>query len=101
LEGGPVELGISWREDDAEPGAVFVTRVAPYSPAARAGLAVHDRIYALDGEPFADGNALLEGIQRLLVANADSMCLEIETAGSIRTVDIDMRLPGADRDHSL
>ena len=101
LDGAPVELGISWREDDAEPGAVFVTRVIPYSPAARAGLAVHDRIYALDGEPFADGNGLLHGIQRRLAENAESMRLEIETAGSVRTVDVNMRLPGGDQDQSL
>jgi S1-C subfamily serine protease len=101
LDGAPVELGISWREDDAEPGVVFVTRVIPYSPAARAGLAVHDRIYALDGELFADGNGLLQGIQRLLAENAESMRLEVETAGSVRTVDVDMRLPGGDQDQSL
>jgi C-terminal processing protease CtpA/Prc len=101
LDGVPVELGISWREDDAEPGAVFITRVIPYSPAARAGLAVHDRIYALAGEPFADGEALLEGIQQLLAESAESIQLEVETAGGIRTVDVDMRLPAADQDQSL
>ena len=34
LDGAPTQLGLSWREDDAEPGAVFVTRVVPHSPAA-------------------------------------------------------------------
>src|SRR6185295_8529928 len=31
-------LGISWRDDDAEPGSVFLVRVVDGTPAAAAGL---------------------------------------------------------------
>jgi S1-C subfamily serine protease len=101
LDGPPVELGVSWREDDAEPGAVFITRVVPYSPAARAGLAVHDRIYGLNGEPLANGEALLARVRELLAEPAETLSLEVETAGHIRTVDVDLRLPQGERDRSL
>lgn len=56
LDGAPLRLGIAWRVDDAEPGAVVLTRVVPGSPAARAGLTVGDRIYQIDGQDFADDN---------------------------------------------
>ncbi|MEM6331553.1 MAG: M20/M25/M40 family metallo-hydrolase [Planctomycetota bacterium] len=48
----PPRVGISWRGDHAAPGSVLLTRVAPGSPAARAGLAVHDRVLAIDGQAF-------------------------------------------------
>jgi Peptidase family M28/PDZ domain len=38
------KTGLSCRTDDAEPGCLIVTRVAPGSPAARAGLKPNDRI---------------------------------------------------------
>jgi hypothetical protein len=47
-------LGVAWREDSAEPGSVFLTRVVPDTPAAVAGLAVGDRIYELNGQPFTN-----------------------------------------------
>ena len=50
----PPRLGISWRTDEAEPASVCLTAVAANSPAAAAGLAVDDRIYAVNGKPFAD-----------------------------------------------
>ena len=92
LAGQATELGISWREDAGAPGAVYVTRVVPYSPADRAGIALHDRIYALDGEPFADQDALLEQVRKRL-ADATGMQFEVETRGRIRTVDVDLNLP--------
>ena len=58
----PPRLGISWREDEAEPGSVFLTRVVDGTPAAAAGLAVHDRIYELNGQPFADAAAFQAAI---------------------------------------
>ena len=92
LAGTPTELGISWREDAAAPGAVYVTRVVPYSPADRAGIALYDRIYALDGEPFADQDALLERVRKRL-AEESAMQFEVETRGRIRTVNVDLNLP--------
>jgi hypothetical protein len=95
LEGAPVQLGLSWREDESEPGAVFITRVVPYSPAARAGIKLNDRLYACQGEPFASGDALLSRVRELLAASPDAVQFEVETAGHIRTVDVDLRLPTA------
>jgi hypothetical protein len=96
LRGAPTQLGLSWREDDAEPGAVFITRVVPHSPAARAGLRVHDRIYSLDGATFADSDDLLARIAEQLEANAASLDLEVETAGRRHAVHVDLRLPTPD-----
>ncbi len=101
LDGPAVALGVSWREDDAEPGAVYITRVVPFSPAARAGLAVYDRIYALHGEPFADGAALLKRIGDLLAEKPDTLEVEVETAGHLRTVAVDLRLPTTAGDATL
>jgi hypothetical protein len=96
LRGTATQLGLSWRDDDAEPGAVFVTRVVPHSPAARAGLRLNDRIYALDGEGFADSDALLGRVRERLAADNPTLQFQIETAGRIRTVAVDLRLPTAD-----
>ncbi len=95
LTGEPTKLGLSWREDNAEPGAVFITRVVPYSPAARAGMKVRDRIYSVSGEPFATSDALLARVQELLAADSAQLQFEVETAGRIRSVNVDLRLPTA------
>jgi len=47
--GDPIRVGISWREDPAEPGSVILTQVIPGSAAALASLAVGDRLYAFGG----------------------------------------------------
>jgi S1-C subfamily serine protease len=96
LAGEPTALGLSWRPDSALTGAVTVTRVVPYSPASRAEIAVHDRIYRVEGEPFTDHDALLQRVRELLDGGAESMTLEVETAGRIRPVEVDLRLPAAE-----
>lgn len=101
LAGEPTRLGLSWREDPAAPGAVFVTRVVPYSPAARAGLAVHDRIYSLDGQQLADKHALLELVQSRLADDAPTIRLEVETNGRLRPIEVDLRLPAPKADPGL
>jgi hypothetical protein len=98
LAGEPTRLGLSWREDAAAPGAVFVTRVVPYSPADRAGIAVHDRIYSVDGQPFADKHALLEFVRSRLADDASTIRFEIETAGRLRPIEVDLRLPAPKAD---
>jgi regulator of sigma E protease len=97
LGGRPVELGLSWREDAAAPGAVYVTRVVPYSPADRAGVRLYDRIYAIDGEPFADQDDLLEKV-RARLADAEAIHFEVETAGRVHSVEVNLKLPSADKD---
>jgi hypothetical protein len=98
LDGQPSSIGFSWRPDSASPGAVFVTRVIPYSPAARAKIGVHDRIYGVEGEPFADQDALLKRVRELIDGGAETITFEVETAGRLRPVEVELRLPGADRD---
>jgi hypothetical protein len=84
LIGKPTRLGITWREDDAEPGVVILNRVTPGSPAATAGLRVHDRIYQIGGQDFADGNAF-----RLLAFQVqEPVELLVESRGQMRMVTL-------------
>lgn len=83
-------LGIGWREDRAEPGSVFIIRVVPDTPAAAAQLAVHDRIYELNGQPFANGDDFHSEINSLLDAGAAEFTLLTERRGHMRTVAINM-----------
>jgi hypothetical protein len=83
-------LGISWRDDEAEPGSVFLTRVVAGTPAAAAGLAVHDRIYELNGQPFADAAHFQSAITSLLGAGAPQLSLLTERRGQVRTVVVKM-----------
>jgi S1-C subfamily serine protease len=85
------QLGISWREDDAEPGTVFLTRVVEGTPAFAAGLAVHDRIYEVGGQPFADERAFQSSILELLNDRAPTIELLVERRGHLRNVLVEMR----------
>jgi hypothetical protein len=89
LGGDPVRVGISWWEDDAEPGTVILNRVVPGSPAAEAGLRPGDRIYQIDGGQidggdFADGAAL----GRILETVRGPFDLQIERNGYISNFTI-------------
>jgi hypothetical protein len=83
-------LGIAWRQDAAEPGSVFLTRVVSDTPAAEAGLAVLDRIYELNGQPFADAGAFQSAIVALLDAGTPEFTLLTERRGHVRTVTVKM-----------
>ena len=61
-------------------------------------IGVHDRIYGIEGEPFADQEALLERVRELIDSGAETITFEVETAGRLRPVEVDLSLPGADRD---
>ena len=87
LEGKPLRLGISWREDPAEPGTLVLSQVVPGSPAAACGLKVADRIYELDGRRFRDGNEFMTR----LAAVGDSTELLVERWGRLRTVAVRLR----------
>jgi hypothetical protein len=50
--GNPIRVGITWREDPAEPGTVLLTQVVPGSAADAAGLKVKDRVYAVGQHRF-------------------------------------------------
>jgi S1-C subfamily serine protease len=86
----PPRLGISWREDVAETGSVLVTRVVDGTPAAAAGIAVQDRIYEIDGQPFADATAFQAAIHALLNSGAPEFSLLTERRGHERTVTVKM-----------
>lgn len=83
-------LGISWREDVAEMGSVFLTRVVADTPATEAGLAVGDRIYELNGQPFADAAAFQGAILSLLDAGQAEFTMLMERRGHMRTVTVKM-----------
>lgn len=83
-------LGITWREDEAEPGSVFLTRVVEGTPAAAAGLAPGDRINELDERPFANGAALQTAINSKLDAGRAEMKLLVERRGHVRTAVVKM-----------
>jgi len=87
LAGGPLRLGISWREDASEPGTLTLSRVVPGSAADVAGLKVSDRIYEVAGLEFSDGNEFL----KFLSAAADPTELLVERRGRLHTVTL--RLP--------
>jgi predicted metalloprotease with PDZ domain len=97
----PPRLGISWREDEAEPGSVFLTRVVDGTPAARAGLAVHDRIYELNAQPFPNAAAFQSAILALLDSNPAEIPLLIERRGDLRTITVKMQTSQESRVESL
>jgi hypothetical protein len=90
-DGSPPRLGLAWRTDDAEPGSVYVTHVAAGSPAAAAGIAVDDRIYAVNGEAFADSHAFRETITALFDSDDAEIELLVESRGRLRTATIRWR----------
>ena len=84
----PPRLGITWRTDEAEPGSVYLTFVAAGSPATAAGLAVGDRIYAVNGQSFTDENDFRDVVLGLLDAQTPSFQLLVETRGHLHTVEV-------------
>lgn len=91
----PPRLGLSWREDDAEPGSVFVVRIVEGTPAASTGLAIGDRIDELDGHPFTDAADFHRQIQLLLEAPRPNFTMLVERLGHQRTVDVKLPHPSS------
>lgn len=81
-------VGISWREDDAEPGVVYLTRVAPGSPADAAGLRLYDRLRQIEGEGFADARQFEQRLQQLLTQDAAQIRLQVERDGRLQTISL-------------
>ncbi len=84
LDGAPVRIGITWRQDDAEPGVVTLRRVIDGSPADEAGLKVADRVLAVDGESFADE----PGFRGLFREAGDAPALLVERDGRLFTATV-------------
>jgi hypothetical protein len=87
-------LGISWREDEAEPGSVFLTRVVEGTPAAAAGLKVLDRVYKVDGQSFPNAQAFQSTILAILDRQSPELDLLVERRGRVQTVTIEMTSAG-------
>jgi hypothetical protein len=83
-------LGISWRSTDAEPGVVALTQVVAGTPAAAAGLTVHDRITEVNGRPFATEDEFRTIIMALIDGNTPEFTLGIESRGRVRTATVRM-----------
>ena len=79
-------LGIAWREDEAQPGALVLIHVVPGSPAARAGLCSGDRIYQVGGREFADQHEFIQ------LANSlpGPLTLLVERHGQVQTVTLQL-----------
>jgi hypothetical protein len=83
-------LGISWREDTAEPGSVLVTQVVEGTPAHDAGLAVRDRIYEMDAKSFAHAAEFESAIAAMLDAKVSEITFLIERRGKLQIVTVPM-----------
>lgn len=86
----PPRLGISWREDEAEPGSVVIVRVVGGTPAAAAGLQLGDRIDELDGRAFSNAAAFQNDVHALLAAARHQFKMLIERRGHLRTITVNM-----------
>ena len=85
LRGQPVRLGVTWREDDAEPGSILLLRVVPGSLAARAGLLPLDRVFAVSGKEFASGADFLRQTREA----RSEMTFSVERKGKISRLRVE------------
>jgi hypothetical protein len=83
--GQPVSIGLAWRVDDAEPGAVLLVGITPGSPAEQAGLKLYDRIYEVNGRRFSSGDEFRQMTSSL----PSPLELLTETDGKIHAVSVD------------
>jgi hypothetical protein len=84
--GPPIRVGITWRTDDGEPGTVLLTQVIYGSPAYVAGLAIGDRVYAVNGQAFADQDVF----SRFITTLPGPLELEIERQGRLKTAKLEV-----------
>jgi len=87
LDGSPLRVGISWREDPAEQGVMFVSRTVSGSPAHAANLRAGDRIHTVGGEPIRD----IQHMARLVAEAKEQLDLIVERDGQIRSVKIKLQ----------
>jgi hypothetical protein len=83
-------LGISWRENDGEPGTVYVTRVVGGTPADEAGLEVHDRIQSINGQSFDSDDEFRKLLLALLDSGATAIKFTVETEGRLQSVTVEL-----------
>ena len=82
--GDPVRVGVSWREDSAEPGTLLVTQVTPGSAAHQAGLRERDRIYEVAGRTFQNGDEF----RQLVTTLPAPLELLVERRGRLQTMSL-------------
>lgn len=87
LSGEPMRLGLTWRVDDAEPGAVIVSYVVPHTPAAAAGLHSGDRVLQADGQDCATDRDFAEAVR----AAGESIELLIEREGRLQSIIVEFQ----------
>lgn len=87
LAGEPQRLGISWREDPAEPGSVVVSRVVQGSAAHRGGLRVRDRILQFGGQRFAVSNSRL---RELVGTSSGAVRVLVERRGQLKNLTVEL-----------
>ena len=82
LSGDPVRWGITWREDDAEPGMLYLLRVIDGSPGRNGRRESGDRIVSVNGQTFANQDEF----QKLVAV--DEIVLQLENEGKIRNATV-------------
>lgn len=82
--GNPIRVGLTWREDDGEPGVMLVTQIISGSAAEVGGLKLKDRIYSLNDHTFASGKEFSS-----LLSSAESpLTLLVERNGKLQTLKV-------------
>lgn len=84
LKGDPYRVGVTWDADSAEPECVYLRRVVPGTAAAKAGLKVADRIYAVNGRRVLGSDEF----HKLIATEEASLRMTVERAGVIRVVTL-------------
>ena len=82
IDGQPLRLGVTWREDESEPGSILITMVVPASAAWQAGLQPRDRVYAVNGQPFKSGEEFLQ----MVTTNTEPAELLVDRRGKLSTM---------------
>jgi C-terminal processing protease CtpA/Prc len=86
LHGAPIRIGLTTRQDPAEPGVVIVSHVVYGSPAAVAGVQIADRIDAVNGRAIAS----MADFNRELDEAKESLSLQIEHDGRLRQTTLQL-----------
>lgn len=79
--GNPIRLGLSFRIDAADPGSMFVTQVATFSPADIAGIKIGDRVIRVGQKAFTSDKEFAA----LIAPAASTLELQIERQGRLQT----------------
>ncbi|MCC7476793.1 MAG: M20/M25/M40 family metallo-hydrolase [Pirellulales bacterium] len=96
----PPRLGFTWREDNAEPGTVFLTRVVEGSPAAAAGLLVADRIYEVNDQRFHSSSDFQKQLHAIVENAPQQVDLLVERQGIFHDIPLHLASSARIGEHS-